>query len=114
MLAAKYRLKGNNSFLRVEKEGKLVQSTSFGLAFFPRRDNEASCFGVIVSKKVSLESAMRNTLKRVFFETLRQNWADIKNGFDVVFLVKTSALRKPTEELMREIKTSLKESGISN
>lgn len=39
---------------------------------------------------------------------------DLKNGFDVVFLAKTSIVRVPTSEIMKEVHFSLKEGGFSN
>jgi ribonuclease P protein component len=114
MIADKYRLKRKESFQRVEKEGKIFQSDSFGVAYYLRGDKETSSFGVIVSKKISGEAAMRNRIKRAIFEAVRQSWIDVKSGFDVVFLVKMPSLRKSTEELMRETKVALKEAGVMN
>lgn len=114
MLAAKYRLKAKENFQRVEQKGQIFQSSSFGVAYLLRGDNEPSCFAAIVSKKVSADATTRNRIKRAILEAVRLNQTDLKNGFDVVFLVKTGSLKKPTGELMTETKTALKGAGIIN
>lgn len=112
MLAAPYRLSGQEEFDRVEKEGKIFQSKSFGLAYYNRGDSEYSRFGIVVSNKISKESTKRNRIKRAFRETVRQSMGYIKRGLDVVFLAKKVCLRESTDELMREARSALTVVGI--
>ncbi len=112
MLAAPYRLSGEEEFGRVEKEGKLYQSKSFGLRFFDRGDTQYSRFGVVVSNKISKEATQRNRIKRAFREAIRQSMGYINRGLDVVFLAKKISLSESTDELMHEVKNALSATGI--
>lgn len=107
MLAAKYTLKGTSNFERVEKQGRIYQSETFGLAYFDRKDKELSLFGFIVSNKISKESTLRNRVKRAMKEAVRFSFSELKPGYDVVFLAKQGVLRKSTEDIMREVKEAL-------
>ena len=112
MLAAKYSLKSRDRFNRVEKEGKITQSESFGLAVFDRRDDEVSSFGFIVSNKISLESTLRNRIKRAMKEAVRFEMTGLKKGMDVVFLAKQRALKTSTEGIINEVRVALREAGL--
>ena len=112
MLASKYCLKETKSFLRVEEEGKIYQSDSFGLAFFDRKDDDVSKFGFIVSNKISPESTNRNRVKRALKAAVRYELGQLKNGLDVVFLARQNILRKSTEEIINEVRMALKGSDL--
>lgn len=112
MLAGKYGLKGYKNFKRVEKEGKIFQSDSFGVSFFKRGDKETSLFGFIVSNKISSESTLRNRVKRAMKEAVRFSLPRIKPGFDIVFLGKQKILKETTEEIMQEVREALKKADL--
>jgi ribonuclease P protein component len=113
MLAKKFRLKGAKNFARIQKEGKVYQSANFGIAYTKRGDENPSCFGFIVSTKIAKDAVDRNRFKRAMSEAVRIASIDLINGFDAVFLAKTSIVRVPTSEVMKEVRLSLKESGLS-
>ena len=113
MLAKKIRLKGKKNFDRIEKEGKVYQSANFGIAYIKRGDGDPSRFGFIVSTKIAKDAVDRNRFKRAMSEAVRLASIDLENGFDVVFLAKTSIVRVPTSEIMKEVRFSLRESGLS-
>lgn len=113
MISRKYTLKDKKDFEKVESQGKILQSPSFGLAYYSRGDAANSRFGFIISTKISKDSTDRNRIKRALNEAVRFQMADIKNGFDVVFLAKHLALRKSTPELMNETRQALKDAGVS-
>ncbi len=113
MLAKKSRLKGAKNFARIQKEGKVYQSANFGIAYLERGDKDPSRFGFIVSTKIAKDSVDRNRFKRAMSEAVRIASIDLTTGFDAVFLAKTSIVRVPTSEIMKEVRLSLKESGLS-
>ena len=113
MLAKKFRLTGVKNFARIQKEGKVYQSFNFGIARVKRNDSDPSRFGFIVSTKIAKDAVDRNRFKRAMSEAVRNASIDLVNGFDVVFLAKTSITRVPTSEVMKEVRLSLKESGLS-
>lgn len=113
MLAIKYSLKGEKSFRKVEEEGQIYQSDSFGIAYLKRDDNETSKFGFIVSNKISPDATQRNRAKRALKEAVRHGLTDIKTGYDIVFLAKQIILRKTTDVIMKEVTTALCGAGLN-
>ncbi|MCX6704156.1 MAG: ribonuclease P protein component [Candidatus Woesebacteria bacterium] len=113
MLSKKFRLKGTAKFSKIQKEGKVYQSANFGIAYIKRGDANPSCFGFIVSTKIAKDAVDRNRFKRAMSEAVRIASIDLVNGFDAVFLAKTSIARVPTSEIMKEVRLSLKECGLS-
>ena len=112
MLAKKYRLSGPKDYKRVEDEGKIYQSSNFGVAFFNRADGLPSRFGFVVSTKIAKDAVDRNRFKRAMSEAVRTSSTETQNDYDVVFLAKTSIVRVPTSEVMKEVKIALKAIGI--
>jgi ribonuclease P protein component len=112
MLAREFILKDKEDFEKVEKEGRLFQSDSFGVAVLERRDTGSPRFGFIVSGKISKEAVQRNRIKRALSEAMRYELATIKKGVDVVFLAKQICTKKSTDVLMREVKEVLPKVGI--
>lgn len=102
MLASKYRLKKKSSFARVELQGKTFQFSSFGIGVIDRKDSEPSLFGFVISTKISKKAVTRNKIKRILSDTVRLNYEKIKNGYDVVFLVKPNIVNKDSEVLSSE------------
>ncbi len=112
MLAAPYRLSGEKEFERVEKQGRVFQSKSFGLRYFDRGDDEYSRFGFVVSNKISKDATKRNRIKRAFREAVRQAIGYLNRGLDVVFLVKKITQTESTEEIMAEVREAFSKAGI--
>ncbi len=102
MLASKNRLKKKINFARIEIDGKMIQSKSFGMGIFDRKDEKISKFGFIISTKISKKAVIRNKIKRIMSEVVRLNLERIKTGLDVVFLIKPTAVKMTREELEKE------------
>lgn len=102
MLNSKNRLKKKINFVRIEIDGKMRQSTSFGMGIYFRDDDEESRFGFIISTKISKKAVVRNKIKRIMSEVIRKNLDKLKKGYDVVFLIKPSAVRVSKDELEKE------------
>jgi ribonuclease P protein component len=113
MLARKFRLTGAKEFGRIQREGKVYQSTNFGIAILKRGDEGPSRFGFIVSTKIAKDAVDRNRFKRAMSEAVRIASIDLTNGFDAVFLAKVSIIRVSTAEIMKEVRLALKTSGLS-
>lgn len=113
MLAKKFRLSGKKDFKNVQANGKVFQSENFGISYLDRKDNNSTRFGFVVSTKISKEAYDRNTIRRHMSETIRLMTGEIKDGFDVVFLAKTSIIRVPAERIIREIRSAVRASEIA-
>lgn len=107
MLAKKFRLTGAKDFARVQDQGEVYQSENFGIAFVNRGDTEPSRFGFIVSTKIAKEAVDRNRYKRAMSEAVRIDSINLVEGYDVVFLAKTSIPRVSTSNVMKEVRTAL-------
>lgn len=102
MLASKNRLKKKINFARIEIDGKMIQSKSFGMGIYNRKDNEPSRFGFVISTKISKKAVIRNRIKRIMSEVIRKNLNNLKEGYDVLFLIKHQAAKITKEELENE------------
>ena len=102
MLASRYRLKGKVNFARAEIDGKLFQSKSFGLEVFERKDNDPSRFGFIISTRISKKAVIRNKIKRIISSLLSQKIKSIREGLDVVFLIKPAITKLTKEQIEKE------------
>lgn len=116
MLASKNRLKKKINFARIEIDGKMIQSKSFGMGVYDRlsvynredakndeSDRKESHFGFIISTKISKKAVVRNRIKRIIAEVIRKRLREIKRGLDVVFLIKPAAVKIDKEELEKEV-----------
>lgn len=107
MLAKKHRLTGTSAFKKVQDQGKVFQSESFGMAVLKRGDDFPSRFAFIVSTKISKDAVDRNHFKRTLSEAVRLLSSSLVNGCDVIFLAKSSITKAPASDLMREVKKAL-------
>lgn len=112
MLARDHTLKGAKNFAEIERKGRVFQAGTFGLAHLKREDAGDSLFGFVVSSRVSPDAVNRNRIKRALSEAVRQSLKEIKEGYNVVFLVKQAATKTATDALMREVKAALSQAGL--
>lgn len=112
MLAKKFKLTGAKDYTRVQDNGKVFQSDNFGIAYIKREDKDPSRFGFIVSTKIAKEAVDRNRCKRAMSEAVRIDSVNLAEGYDVVFLAKTSIARVSTTDIMKEVRLSLTKAGL--
>jgi len=103
MLASKNRLKSKADFARIEIDGKLFQFKNFGVGIYDRNDDSPSRFGIVVSTKISKKAVIRNQIKRIIARVLRQKIGEIRNGLDLVFLIKPSILPIDRPKIEKEV-----------
>ena len=113
MLAKKYRLTVSSDFARVQELGTIFQSTNFGVAILDRKDDNPPRFAFVISTKVAKDAVDRNTIRRHMSETVRLMTNEVKNGFDVIFLAKTSIMRVPAEGIIHEVRAAVRACGIT-
>lgn len=107
MLPVANRLKKRINFARIELEGKIIQSKNFGIGYYDRQDSLDTKFGIVISTKVSKKAVVRNRIKRIITDLLRKSIANYKKGFDVTFLLKSSATRVNRLDLEKEINETI-------
>ncbi len=109
MLAKAYKISDPKRILEVEREGKMLQSKSFGVSFLKREDSGYPRFAFVISKRISKLAVNRIRINRALNEGVRRIFFSIPKGYDFVILAKTDIASKTTEEIMKEIEKFFKE-----
>ena len=68
----------------------------------------SSCFGISISKKVSKRAVVRNRIKRQIKAVLRKKMPDISPGWQIVIVVRPSAIECDFADFLRELDYLLK------
>lgn len=68
-------------------------------------------FNVLLSKKVSLKAVIRNKIKRIFYETIRENLQSLKTSVDILFIPTRQCVNTDKNTLKTEIVRVLKRLG---
>lgn len=97
MLPRKNRFNIRKDFLNLKKNGKMINSESFGFLFCKA---EFSRFNYIISTKISKKATERNLIRRRLSEIVRELLLD--KNISGVFLCKKIILRKTYGELKKE------------
>jgi ribonuclease P protein component len=101
MLAKDFRLTLRSDFYKLKSRGDFYKSENFSIVFIKNSDLETPKFGVIVSKKVSPKSPIRNRIKRRIRRLIFENLLDLKGFF--LFFPKESVKLLPYSLLELEI-----------
>lgn len=104
MLPKKNRLSGFQIF-KVKAQGKLVQSSLFGLLILKTTPTAPSRFAFIVSPKVAKLAVNRNRLRRLLSQAVSNH--QFPKGSDYIFLAKKTLNGKPLQEISNEIKRTV-------
>jgi ribonuclease P protein component len=72
----------------------------------------SSCFGISISKKVSKRAVVRNRIKRQLQAVIRQHLHHIEPGWQVVIVVRPSAVECEFDDFLRELEYLLKKLKI--
>lgn len=89
-LVSKFQsLKKNRDFRRVYRMGKSKANHNFVMIVL-KNDLPYNRIGISVSKKVG-NSVVRHRVTRVIREIIRLQWEEIKQGYDIVIVARSSA-----------------------
>ena len=111
MLPKENRLKKNNDFQRVFKQGKYLKGNFINLKFI-ENNLPQSRFVFIIGLKISKKTVIRNKIRRRCFEVIKSTFNQIKEGFDLVFLPTPEAVEKDYSETEKEINSLLKKAKL--
>ncbi len=101
MLPLKNRLKKKKDFERIFNQGKSFKHDCLVLRIL-ENDLGYNRFGFVVSKKVSKKAVVRNRIKRMLREIVRQGDVKIKEGFDIVVIALIGIENKKFQEIKKE------------
>jgi len=113
MLPKKHRLP---AYLipEVLKKGDCLQSLDFNVFVLPNTEKIIR-LAIIVPLRTSKSAVKRNRIKRLFKETIKANLNKMKEGGDLIFLIKNKVLGKSFWEIKKATETFLiKEKIINN
>ncbi len=90
-----------------------MRSPLLGLRFVANDRRHAYRAAVIVSRKVNKSAVVRNRIRRLVYENIRQEESHIKKPFDIVVTVfSDKVVAAPAAELASTIHKLLAEAGI--
>ena len=103
LLKKKYRVKKNEEFQQIFKQGESFANKQLVIYYVPKKDQHHFRVGISVGKKLG-NAVMRNQIKRYIRESLRQLESHIQPDVDIIIIA-----RKPTTSMkVDEIKNTLK------
>jgi ribonuclease P protein component len=105
-------LKKNYEYRRIYKKGSFFVGR-FIILYVLQNGQELNRIGVTISKKVG-KSVKRNRIRRIVKENYRFYEEFVKNGYDCVFIVRSSDKEPGFHEIRREIKYLLKKLNVFN
>ena len=123
------RLKASRDFSKVYRKGKRASTKHLAVRALKQLDalnksgnqNEqsagsspalSSCFGISISKKVSKRAVVRNRIKRQIRSVIRDRLPNILPGWQVVIVVRPSAVECDFADFLRELEYLLKKLNI--
>lgn len=96
-------LKKQNDFDRVFKTGEVFGNKAFVMYYF-KNNSEINRIGIIVSKKVSKKSVVRNKIRRRIKESYRLNQDFFKRGYDIIIIAKQPCKDEDYNHLEKSLK----------
>ena len=100
-MKTKSGLKKNADFQHVYKRGRSIANPLFVIVYFKNRFGYTRV-GFSVSKKFG-NAVERNRIKRQLREIYRQNTFMIKDGFDIIFVVRKNAKQASFSDMQKAV-----------
>ncbi len=111
MLPKRYRLRRTRDFARVRRFGRSSGSQLLILYVLPTRSPDIRV-GFSVSKRVG-KATVRNRVKRLMREAVRQHLSAIRPGQDLVFIARPAAAEAPYHQVSETVAYLLRRAGVA-
>lgn len=98
MLSKVNRLTKDKDFENVFKKGRFI-SEDFLSCKFIKNNLSVSRLGFLVGKKISKKAVERNKIKRRLRASVRNFFAEINSGFDIIIMVQPIIKEKTFQEI---------------
>jgi ribonuclease P protein component len=108
------RLKKRQQFELIFAEGLRQSSEYLVLRSLYQDSSKPPSLGISISKKVSKKAVIRNRIKRQIRAVFRELLPEIPWGWEIVVVVKPTAIVCQYEHFLRELKELLIKAGIIN
>jgi len=110
LMERKYRLRENEDFQKVRREGHSWTQPLMVLCVLPNGLSH-SRFGFSVSRRVG-KATVRNTVKRMMREAVRRRVSEIPPEQDLVFIARAPIARAPFLEVEAAVEGLLSQAGL--
>lgn len=111
MLKKQLRLRNNNDFKNVYKNGKRHYYGGV-LLYYAENHAEHVRISCVVSKKYSLSAVKRNAQKRALLHACHESLPDIKGHFDLIFIYTNRDNMLPYKEASKALRILLQKSNL--
>ena len=112
MLAREFRLRSAADIARAYKRGAYGGSGGALSVKAVRSGRGQSRLVVVVAKKVSKRAVIRNRIRRRIVESLRERWATVVPGYDIVLSVHTDISEMQASQIQEHISRALSRAGV--
>ena len=106
----KFHLTQANDFVRVKQNGSVIHHNLVVLAY-TQNNLDISRTAVVASKKVG-NAVTRNRVRRRIKACLKNNWRNVKPGWDLVFYSRSVIVYADYQEIDDAIKHLLLSAGV--
>lgn len=111
MLPQANRLRLDKDIKTLFAKGKGVFGVTCGIKY--RHNNlPVSRFAVVVGTKVSKKAVVRNRLRRQIRAMLRQELEHFRPGYDLMIIIRSSAVHQKREAIQADLLKSLKKTPV--
>jgi ribonuclease P protein component len=107
-----YRLSRKEDFSSVYRAGKSVANHQFALYYKKNPSGIHFRLGISASKKVG-GAVVRNRIRRQLKEIFRLHADEIKEGYDLIIIVRKGAIDMEYEALVKSVKHVLRKAELS-
>ncbi|HEX2908317.1 MAG TPA: ribonuclease P protein component [Phototrophicaceae bacterium] len=97
----RFRLRNSDDFARMRREGRTCTGGGLLLGVLPN-GLEHNRYGFVTSKQVG-KAVVRNRVRRLLREAVRQLHPRLKPGVDVVLVARPSLVEKPFSAIQRTV-----------
>ncbi len=111
MLAKKYKLKKKKELTALFQSGKFQKSRFLRLKWM-KNNLETNRFVFAISNKVSKKTTQRNRIKRKLEEIIRNNFQNIKQGYDLAIIAQPEILTINYQLIKQDLIELLKKTGL--
>ena len=112
MLTKTLRMKRNTQFSYVFKKGQVFKSKNLMLIVAPKKFRQSK-IGLVVTKKIG-KSVVRNHVKRLIRESIREHLALISPSLDLIIVARQGVESASFQEINKTILELLKKSNALN
>lgn len=96
-------LKKQTDFKRVFNNGKIFGNRNF-ILYYKKNDCVFNRLGIIVSKKISKKSVVRNKIRRRIKEAYRTNEYTFLQGYDLIIVAKNACVDESYSHMEKSLK----------